>query len=321
LRNIYETPNKIYTINNGQKRELTQNENNIFNQAKQLLNDNLNEKIKILYRGEEKNNLSDKLNTSNQNTIFTKLFRVGDKSANHYNNNENTRNYLQDINDISDNTFKYIFNTIKDNLNDDDSNSETLFEKYFIDTDINTFLNQINDLNNIEKLRIRDYYYAYLHTCNELVNNITHYISTSLNPNHSWNYWGDNIDDKILFHFILRKPYLDFAIYSKNQGHLKSLCTKNNLPNYQARYSNEDEISVKGLLLANYIFGIEYIENGERYFLVNPYLFKDNYNINNLLTDGLPISLKDVIETIITTNYNKVCTIFENGNFQQTNIK
>ena len=53
----YETPTKIYTIDCGQKRVLTQNENNIFNQAKQFLNDNLNDKIKTLYRGEEKKNL------------------------------------------------------------------------------------------------------------------------------------------------------------------------------------------------------------------------------------------------------------------------
>ena len=318
--NTYETPNKIYTISNGQKRKLTQTENDIFDKAKQLLNDNFNDKIKMLYRGQEKKKLSDILKATSLNDIFTKVFKSGEKSAS-YKNNVDSNNYLLDINDTSNDTFMHIYTTIKDNLNYDDENSQTQFEKYFTDNRIDTFLNQINGLNNNTKLRVRDYYYAYLHTCDGLVDNISYYVSTSLNPTYSWDFWDNDIHDKVLFHFILRKPYLDFAVYSKNQGHLKSLCIKNNLPTYQAVYPNEDEISVKGVLLANYIFGIEYIENGEKYFLVNPYLFKDNFNIKDLLTDGFPISQKDVIETLITTNYKKVCTVFENGDFQQTNIK
>ncbi len=314
--NTYETPNKIYTICIGKKRELTKNENIIFYQAKELINDNLNKTIKMIYRGEENKNLFYKLNTLNQDDAFNKIFRLGDKSASHYNPDN-----ISDIEDISIETFEFIFITIKDNLNYDDENSQTEFEKYFIDTDIETFLIQINDLNDKTKLRIRDYYYAYLHTCDESIDNISHYVSTSLNPTFSWDYWDTTTDDKVLFHYILRQPYLDFAIYSKNQGHLKSLCKKNNLPTYKAVYPNEDEISVKGLLLANYIFGIEYIENGEKYFLVNPCLFQNDFNINDLLTDGFSINQNDVMETLPTTKYNKYCSVFENGDFQQTSIK
>ena len=47
----YNTPNDIFIVEDSQKRNLTENEIVIFNQAKNILNDKLNTNIKILYRG------------------------------------------------------------------------------------------------------------------------------------------------------------------------------------------------------------------------------------------------------------------------------
>lgn len=325
----YNTPNDIFIVEDSQKRNLTENEIAIFNQAKNILNDNLNTNIKILYRGEKKSNLMYRLNTHNQDKIFDKLFIVGEKASNYYkdngmnNTNSDTRDYMLDINDISNNTFSYIFNAIEDNLNNngDESNEDSAFENYFLDENNKEFfLNKISELTDKNKLRIKDYYYAYLHTCNEIVNNFSHYTSTSLCSELAWSFTGSESNDKIMFHFILKKPYLDFAIYSRNQGHLKTLCNSINLPIYEARYDHENEISIKGGLLPHFIFGMEYIENNEKKFIVNPYLFENDYDINNIITKGFPINEEYFEETIKTTNYNKISTVYDDGRFEQTSV-
>lgn len=328
---IYNTPdtNKVFIVQNGHKRHLTENEINIFNQAKNILKNNLNTNIKILYRGERKSNLMYRLNTNSQNNIFDKLFIVGEKASNYYkdngmnNTNSNTRDYMLDINDISTNTFTYLFEAIKDNFINygDVSNEDSNFENYF-SNGINQehFLNKISELNDKNKLRIRDYYYAYLHTCDGIVNNFSHYTSTSLNPDLAWNFTGSENNNKIMFHFILKKPYLDFAIYSRNQGHLKTLCNSIELPIYEARYDHEDEISIKGGLLPHFIFAMEYLEDNEKKFIVNPYLFDEDYDVNHIITKGFPINEEYFEETIKTTNYNKISTVYDDGSFEQTNL-
>ncbi len=77
----------------------------------------------------------------------------------------------------------------------------------------------------------------------------------------------------------------------------------------------ENEISIKGGLLPHFIFGIEYISKDKKSeFIVNPYLFKENYNINEITTKGFPINQEYFMDVINSTNYNRFAVVYNDGN-------
>ncbi|MDD4328995.1 MAG: hypothetical protein PHD79_03505 [Aliarcobacter sp.] len=312
---IYKIPSNTYTVHGNTKKELTLDEKDILTKSIELINEN-NKDILMLYRGIKMKYQLSRLNCNSIFDVFDKLFMVGDKASNFYNDiakldnkNELRRNYLLDINDISDDTFNFIYNTINDEILDEN----TEFERYFENTTEREFLEVIQSINPRDKLSIRDYYYAYLHTMGTSVEKYSHYISTTVDHRIALDFSGDS--EQLIFHFILTKPYLKFAVYSRNSGYFGRLCKKYNLPTYKARYSDENEISIKGGLLPHFIFGIEYISKDKKSeFIVNPYLFKENYNINEITTKGFPINQEYFMDVINSTNYNRFAVVYNDGN-------
>lgn len=324
---FYNIPTKnIFTIKDYKKVNLTKADQEILFKSLELINEQLEKNILILYRGMKMKNQLDRLNATTSDEIFNKLFMLGDKASNYYNDKHkldnfllDERNYLLDINDISDNTFKFIFNEIKNNLDEEN----VKFKNYFINNTDESFIQCIKKLSDKEKLRIRDYYYAYLHTDGKLVNKFSHYISTTKNysvANRFSNGTNTRPENKLIFSYILKKPYIDFAIYSRNAGYLGKLCSQKGLPIYKAKYLEEDEISVKGGLFPHFIFGIECIEHKRKYFIVNPYLFEENFDIRDITTKGFPINQEYFEDVIKTTNYKSFSTVYEDGCFEQTYI-
>lgn len=278
-----------------------------------------NKNILMLYRGMDMEYQLNKLNVSSTSEIFDKLFVLGEKASNFhndqkkYNNNNNEeRDYLLDINDISDNTFRYLYNNLKEQANDIE------FEDYFETNNEEIFLETIQVLSSKEKLRVRDYYYSYLHTCGDVVNRFSHYTSTSLEYKNTFDFMES--DNKLIFHYILIKPYINFAVYSRNMPFLVNLCKSKNLPVYKARYHHENEISIKGGLLPHFILGIECIENCQRTFVVNPCLFDKSLTVADIVTKGFPINQEFFNDVIKTTQYNRFSTVYDNGEMVQEDI-
>ncbi len=185
----YITPSTVYTIRNGAKEALTQDEKKIFNRAKVIINDFIDDKKLILtYRGEQKSRMRKRLNETDDFRMFSKIFHIGEKGCHFYMddgydvNGQEPRDYIKDINDVSENTFSYIFRTIN-NMIIDNFEYENNFKEYFSNTNnLNNFVQKISNLSNQVKIKVRDYYYAYLHTLGHRgVGNFSHFVSTSKN--------------------------------------------------------------------------------------------------------------------------------------------
>ena len=319
MKTKYKIPAKIYSldINSEKLVELNENGKFFFNQALEVLNTSITEnKALLVYRGENKENLKNKLRFTNLDDLFYKLFHVGDKSKYFIKSNYFEQRYIKDINDVSKKVFEVIFDKINEKQND--RNEESEFNKYF--TNIKNkkdFLEKIICLDDKSKLRIRDYYFSYLHQEETDKNNSSFFVSTSkdIEVAEELTQEGEN---KFIIYYFISKPYIDRAIYSRSDPYLKKYCQKNNLPIYYAPYYEEDEICVKVALAPHNILGITtYIDNEET-FVVNPYLFVYNKtDLKKFVSKGLNIDRKKFDKIIRMTNYFGVNHYPENNRFEE----
>jgi len=317
MKTKYKIPAKIYSLDINYEKlvELNENRKNFFNQALEVLNTSITEnKVLLVYRGENKENLKNKLRFTNLDDLFNKLFHVGDKSK--YLIKSNFERYLNDINDISDRVFQIIFDKILEKQKDNNAINE--FKDYF--TDIQNkedFLEKIINLNDKSKLRIRDYYFSYLHQEAIDENRSSLFVSTSKDIEVAEGLTEEG-ENKFIIYYFISKPYIDRAIYSKNEPYLKKYCQKNYLPTYNAPYDYEDEVCVKGALAPHNILGVTtYIENNE-VFIVNPYLFKyKENNLKNFILEGLRVDREKFDKILPKTNYDGIVIYPENNRFEE----
>ena len=259
--------------------------------------------------------------------MFEKVFHIGEKGRHYYMddgldvNGHMNRDYIRDINDISENTFTYLFNTIKNMLNENYIYEEGFREYFDEESNLKEFLTNIKHSHTYTKVMIRDYYYAYLHTLGRRgVGNFSHFVSTSRNWKEAWKFSGIRDNNKMLVHYLLPIPHHNYAIDSKFEKKLRRICKRKDLPVYSALYENQDEISIKGGLFPHYIFGIHYLEQNKKYFIVNPYLFKMNDEFEKFPEVGFPINQSYFEDLIKTTRYNRYGMVYEGGIFEQMNL-
>ncbi|RLA65178.1 MAG: hypothetical protein DRQ78_05415 [Epsilonproteobacteria bacterium] len=302
----YSIPNQLLTLDLNKEVicPLTQEQNQIFNKSMQILEDDIdNNKVLLVYRGENKTRVSERFYSTDLNELINKLFHLGDKG--NYFTKSNYDDNIESINDISENVFAIIFDKIfqlqvTNNANDS-------MKIYFSDKNNKIlFLEKMRNLDNKEKIRIRDYYFSYLHIMAADRNKNSIFVSTSKDIDVAMHYAGDAEENQIILYYFIPKPYIDLAIYGKNEHHLKEYCKKNKLPVYNVLYEDEDEVSVKAVLFPHYILGVIFYIDQKKSFIINPYLFhmKDNLNIH--IKDGLPIDGEKFEKLIQSTNLNGV---------------
>ena len=318
MKTKYKIPTKLYSldINSEKLVELCDEGNSFFNQALEVLNTSITKnKALLVYRGENKEILSNKLYFTDLDDLFNKLFHVGDKS-NYLIRSNNFKRYLDDINDVSERVFKIIFDKILEKQKDNKARSE--FKDYF--TDIQNkedFVEKIINLNDKSKLRIRDYYFSYLHQEAIDDNKSSFFVSTSKDIEVAEGFTEEGKNKFVIYYFI-SKPYIDLAIYSRNEPYLKKYCIDNDLPTYYAPFYDEDEVSVKSALTPHNILGVTGYIDDEEVFIVNPYLFFYYKNhLENFISKGLPVDREKFYEILSTTNCDGMLLYFENNRFEE----
>jgi len=286
------------------------------NQALKVLDASINEKKSLLvYRGEKKNIIKNKLYFKNLDDLFYKLFHVGDKSK-YFIKSNFFRRYIDDINDVSDRVFEIIFDKIFEKQNKNNAKSE--FKFYFTNIDNKEdFIKKITSLDDKSKLRIRDYYFSYLHQEEIDGNKSSFFVSTSKDIDVAEEFGGKR-NNKLLIYYFIPKPYIDLAIYSRNEPFLKNYCNNNELPIYNAPFYDEDEVCVKGALAPDNILGVTTYINNEEAFVINPYLFYYYENhLENFIKEGLPVDREIFDEILPTTGFNGFITYFKDNKFEE----
>ncbi len=316
-------PDSLYTLNLDTNKIylLSREQNKIFLEAKKILDIQIErDGAFITYRGESKNKLEDLLNPIDEHDFFHRFFHVGDKGkyfhqCEHY-------NQIEDINDTSDKVFNFIFDKI--NTIEKNSNADNDFNRFFSDTsNKDNFIKQISATADKKiKLRVRDYYLVYLHIIGNYSqhnsNKCSYFVSTTKDIEVAEGR-ADEETNEIIIYYLLSKPFIDKAIYSRNKQFLKDSCKNLSLPIYEEQFPDENEISVKGALFPNWILGLSCFIDDKKSFIVNPYLFKIGDKLIDFVTTGFPTDQSVVKSTILKTSHNKYVTKYSDNSFEEKN--
>ena len=329
---------EIYTISEKTNKFRLLNENELItiNTICQSFQDN-KDKIQILYRGESKITLEDKLKESyGSYKFFEYLFFIGDKAKFFFKETKSSkenREYLQSIADVSDETFKFIFNNLhyifaskevaegtkQRELNKFKTN-EFSFVQFFSDpTNENKFLDAKKfEVLQTEKnlIHLRDYYLYLLHTYG--AENASLFVSTSMKRNIARKKFTYE-DTGIIFWYFIPKPIHFYGVSYLSFQESQAICKDCNLPTYnKCFYPQDDEVSIKGALFPHFILGIE--DRLDKKFVVNPHIFKQKKKqIPLILHRGLLINQEDFSDKIISTGYAGYVTRWsDTGSYSDT---
>lgn len=279
----------------------------------------------IVFRGQKKQTLERVLSGSFQNEagkLLCKIFYFGDKAKHFFYKEENIKNsYLRTIDDISDETFNFIFDQIHKILATDyggeeriktefkSSNSE--FTNFFIDVDNKVnFINLINKVQNnkeAERQRIRDYYLFILHNFGRDFKRKSIFVSTSEDKTEAYEYAKFTSkssrypDEKsVVFLYIVPRPLYKHGISAEIAQEFYQNYKNQGLPTYSREIHKQKEVAIKGSLFPQYILGLYDLES--KNFIVNPYIFEKNNLQNFNISKGLYINQNKFSEKIKDTN-------------------
>lgn len=319
---------KLYTIIDGQFIKIEEHLLVKFNQVLQKINAELDvdkSSIKILYRGDKLSKVKSKLATTELKTTLEKIFILGEKANSLFiTSNRNNQNLFR-IDNVENEVFDLIFTKINMLLNAENKSRKLLhfiekneeFVLYF--SDLNNKNNFIKNLQNSNKrLFLKDYYLAFLHTVGNIIENESYFLSTSEQLSIAERFASNNneINNRLIFCYYINKPFISYGIYSKNKGFLNKEIQASQLVSYSPLHEKEEEFSIRGGFLPHYILYIRFYENGKEKFLINPFIFIEDYSIDTDLSDGFPVDQENFVKELQNTNYKGHFTHIDNRTIQ-----
>lgn len=293
----------------------------------------------IVYRGINKKMFNLRIDRHQKKSHLEKyelFFMIGNKAKNYYIENQTTleRKHLNAIDDISDETFKYIFERfyrLNKNLDKiskssnrtseaikDFFNENKVFYNYFTDKSNKvSFIDKIYHLPISKKIFIRDYYLHALHTIGKAgLNNFSFFVSSTYKLQIAKECASEN-GIILLCWFPVNENY---GISLKSIISMNSTINQIGLPYYCSNfYPEQHEFSVKGAIFPHHIFGI--IDNECKELIINPHLFYQyTENIQNIVENGLIIDQGNLEQLITNTNYSRATYRFYNGIYKDKKI-
>lgn len=287
----------------------------------------------LLYRGESLKGLKKRLfhddSSYELSKLYERIFVLGEKAKHFYEKRVNLkdRNYLISIDDISRETFEFIFNRISNLLKEESLSIKingcvsTRFKEFFLDDkNIEKFADSILSEDNNSQIKIRDYFLFFLHTAaSKGVKEQTFFVSTSTDKNIANDFAGDRHGrGKIIFHFYIPRPFSKFAVSPWMIAEHHDLVFNVKLPTYQptSLFPEQKEIAVKASLSPRFLIGVQNFE--ENHLFVNPYISEiDPSQYDSCIRSGIPIKQDKFMEIIEKTNYMRWVNRDAEGNFSQ----
>lgn len=317
--------------------EISQKKQELFHAFEQHLIDLYKEgNLIFVYRGEFLNGLRKKLFSDYQHfsepKLYERLFIFGDKARHFFmeQNKDSSRGWLTNINDISDETFGFVFERIANVLSQPNLKPKVLqscssrYLSYFCDNrNQQNFIDLVNSATqNVDKdkLQLRDYYLYFLHIAGASgIRKETMLVSTSLSVEVSESFSGSNNKGSLILYGFIPQPYHNFIVSPWLASEYHQIASLNGLPTYQpfGLYPEQIEVSVKGALFPCFILGVKQIEKS--HFVVNPHIFKVE-NFKNVGKFGIPVQQDDFMSSILSTKYIRFVSTDLQGNFEQHDL-
>lgn len=295
-----------------------------------------NPKAKIIYRGENYENIKSKLNLTG-NEDFLKLsyytFLIGEKGRvyrKEYKEKIKNKQKLYSIDCIEAKLILHIFdklNTIfitskkPEVLNFISTNS--VLADYFIDKKKNKsdFVKKVQSFNEKEVIKVRDYYLSLLHHIGQTGFHVnSFFVSTStdfeiaknfaLNPSNS---------EGIVFVSWITYPLNRVGINFNYLNQLKTRIKDIDLPTYETSFfPKQQEITIKGGLLPQYILG--YIRVSKNEFEINPHFIDSESDFENIMTGGIEIDQADFHSALKETDFTGFFTLSDDEEYSDFNL-
>lgn len=323
----------IYKVNGEVLSDFEKKKFNIFNE---YLHRN-SKQVKVIYRGENYDNLKRKLNLIDDNN-YSKLnhyvFLIGEKGRvyrNEYKNKIKQRNKIYSINNIEESLFHKIFDKFNIIISKKYSKPEIEifksdnfeFSEYFKDKNNNKtdFINKLNSVHKTnEKLMIRDYYLSLLHkigTIGFYTNSFFTSTSTSYDVAKGFAENSEN-SEKIIFISWVKYPINQIGISFNYLNSFKNKILQFGLPTYdKSFFPNQNEITIKGGLLPHYILG--YVRLKDNIFEINPNFFLSTKNFKEIVKNGFDINQSNFQENLNKTDYSGFFSLNDNNEYSDNN--
>lgn len=324
--------------------DLSEKEQNRFKEIVQtILNVANQERCTVVFRGEKKNRLCQKLNpdgTFNQSKTINRLFYFGEKAKSYHRSNQpklKGRKYLKHIGDASEETFKFIFDKFskifKDHLRGNFSknpkpqkrlntfkSSNRKFFDFFIEpsnidnfkSGVETFSESCNAL-----MQVRDYYLYLLHTFGKSgISELSFFVSTSTDKAVAEEFAlsKSNFElshEGVVFYYWIPEPLIDYACSKVTVKQIQENMESTSLPFYSSDlYPKQKEVSVKGGLFPHFILG--YYDLEKRCFVVNSHVFSQTDD-HRVVQMGFSINQKGFEKAIEETGYSGYIVRYYNG--------
>ncbi|MVT09509.1 hypothetical protein [Chitinophaga tropicalis] len=289
--------------------------------------------VRIVYRGDKKNKAVEKFNLTVQaipHGFNDYIFLFGEKGryflkekittagTNTYGITDTSEGFLTVIFDMLHAIFtrdRYAF-PVKASL-DKFKKDHPEFIKYFINEDNKKdFVSRITSADRRVRIRARDYYLTLLHHFgkNEFYP-VSFLLSATTSFQVAQKYVAKEITDENDIIFFGWVPLGQRTIlYTWTNHWREKIVNELGLPTFsRSIYPNQQEISLKGGLLAHYTIGYLYTRNGQKHFEVNPWLFE--IREENWPKNGFPVDQHSFDERIKDTLLKRAFFIDNDGDY------
>lgn len=250
---------------------------------------------KIIFRGESNSNIRKQYKIASEQVqpldIAKFLFLIGEKGKHFWNGIP----LPFEIMDTGQEPAQYIWDNISCILKENNI-SKPLFSEETSDK----FIKEIEKLDdNKKKELLFDYYYSYIHTYRS---KNSHYLSTSESIHTALSFLGKK-PGIIIIGWVPESNYNKMVIkYEDTCEYREDICSWG-FPIFDTLYPKQKEICLKCGILPHFIIGF-YIPTTNS-FIVNPNLFKDERNINDIITEGFNVDQSEFLTELKNTGYNK----------------
>lgn len=285
-----------------------------------------NSKSKIIFRGENYENIKSKLNLTG-NEDFLKLsyytFLIGEKGRvyrKEFKDKIKNKSKIYSVDCVEEKLIKHIYdklNTIfisskkPEVLNFISTNSD--LAGYFINKKKNRsdFLTKFQSIHNeLEMIKFRDFYLNLLHQIGQIgFHDNSFFVSTSTDFEIAKSFaLKQSKSEGIVFVGWITYPLNRIGINFNYLNQLKPRIKEIGLPIYETSFfPKQREITIKGGLLPQYILG--YIRLSKNEFEINSHFFDSSSDFENIMTSGIIIDQTDFHSALKETDFNGFFTL------------
>ncbi len=290
--------------------------------------------IQLFYRGTLEDLLKKRIKKISKkgedNGKMRFLFSFGEKSKSYLKENIKkqieTNDFLDLIQDVSDEAFKKIFIKIRTVLTKkrkevviNFKNLNPLFKEYFCrNENQNDFINKIGKFNFLDKFKVKNYYIRLLHTIGEMgnYNELSFCVSLSTELKVAEDF---STKDGIILYYWLPKPLERFGTSIEIIHTSSEFILLKGLPIYFSDYyPKQKEFTLTGGLFPHYIIG--YRKNN--LFVCNPHILNSFQTFDDTFIDnGLEINQENLKQSLEqNSDYGKMLQVFGSVIYRDTKL-